>query len=611
MAARKVNRYSEAALQKSSVIFALMHYTVKMDAPRVRPTDASRPVATLIGQAYCIPTRDFLSRVLPPLPLDLNLDDLLEKGAFSRRNGAITKHGRLWGYGGKGPAGVDGESVTDAFAHLSRNIHSIVKTVKGPRSTLTFYNNKEGKANFVQRTTTTLPDAFFVLTTCMPNSIHWTDIAVFCEYRKKSSKEDIQENINKMSCSLLNRMRNNPRCRFAFAFTAEDKNMKLWYCDRQQIVVSETFNFVKDYRTLLQFVLSISFAQQHQLGWDPTMSIVERGGHVQYDITVRSRDAKAMVFRTIGILSDSGARMVVGRATRVWKVVQLIDGVETEGPVALKEAWVDSAREREGEVHSRVMQSIYESEQCQEANDRFITVLIHGDVHVADSRDHAPTAVYKDAVPSAHFTRSLNSGSVHTVSPHLTTIPSQVHYRIVYNEVGEPLSAVSSLEIVFQALEDVLQGLNAMHMSGWVHRDLSPGNILIVNGTGRLADLEGALNGYLFCPERKATRRSEEPPLESFPGSPEPGQLEPERLDPDGPRPRCEAESPLYDEPLRYNPLHDQESLWWITVYFTLNRKTDVVVDREAESKLAGEFFYDYRNRQDALTTPDYFSDKL
>lgn len=31
-----------------------------------------------------------------------------------------------------------------------------------------------------------------------------------------------------------------------------------------------------------------------------------------------------------------------------------------------------------------------------------------------------------------------------------------------------------------------------MHKSGWVHRDLSPGNIIIVNGVGKITDLEYA-----------------------------------------------------------------------------------------------------------------------
>lgn len=48
-----------------------------------------------------------------------------------------------------------------------------------------------------------------------------------------------------------------------------------------------------------------------------------------------------------------------------------------------------------------------------------------------------------------------------------------------------------------------------MHKSGWVHRDISAGNILIVDGSGRLTDLEYAMNEeYQDEPGRTVRRRS-------------------------------------------------------------------------------------------------------
>ena len=39
-------------------------------------------------------------------------------------------------------------------------------------------------------------------------------------------------------------LRRDPRRRFAYGFTIEDTQMRLWFCDRKQIVVSTAFNFV-------------------------------------------------------------------------------------------------------------------------------------------------------------------------------------------------------------------------------------------------------------------------------------------------------------------------------------------------------------------------------
>jgi Fungal protein kinase len=47
------------------------------------------------------------------------------------------------------------------------------------------------------------------------------------------------------------------------------------------------------------------------------------------------------------------------------------------------------------------------------------------------------------------------------------------------------------------------EGLRWLFRAGYVHRDISAGNVLCVNGSGRLSDLE-------FCKNYKTTPRSTE-----------------------------------------------------------------------------------------------------
>ena len=183
------------------------------------------------------------------------------------------------------------------------------------------------------------------------------------------------------------------------------------------------------------------YAEPHALGFDPTMVPSQApDGSVQYDISVPSSSGEVHVYRTIGVLYDGGLGALCGRGTRVWKARRLDEAGEMVGdPVALKDSWVDQHREREGDVSSRIRQSSVslEREDFDLLNEMLLTVLDHGDVLVSGRPD---------------CTRSLPTDNKSGIRP------LQVHYRIVYAEVGTPLREERSLHAVYQALTDVCGG---------------------------------------------------------------------------------------------------------------------------------------------------------
>lgn len=167
---------------------------------------------------------------------------------------------------------------------------------------------------------------------------------------------------------------------------------------------------------------------------------------MQYDIMVNVSPTATALYRTLDLLShEGGALRVLSRGTRVWKAVKIVDGEPTGDPVALKDVWVDSDREREGDVVSQVLQSTYLSENA-DMKIFFIPVHCHGDVIISGKKDRTPEVVRysrTDTIPG---------------DPSDDERPSRVHYRIVYGEVGEPLSKVTSLYKVFRALKDAVIG---------------------------------------------------------------------------------------------------------------------------------------------------------
>jgi hypothetical protein len=68
----------------------------------------------------------------------------------------------------------------------------------------------------------------------------------------------------------------------------------------------------------------------------------------------------------------------------------------------------------------------------------------------------------------------------------------RIHYRIAFNEVGKTIHDLRRLQDVFRCLVDVTIALEIMHILGYVHRDVSAGNILFWKSAGILSDLEFA-----------------------------------------------------------------------------------------------------------------------
>ena len=181
--------------------------------------------------------------------------------------------------------------------------------------------------------------------------------------------------------------------------------MRFWYCDRASITVSQSFDFtevshhqfiqgpavsqLQDCRTLLSFLVRVLFAEEQDLGFDPTMTVYKTldDGTRQYDISVRQTDGTCQIYRTKGILSDNGGVYLQGRGTRVWSAVRVEDGVEIGDVIALKDSWVDEYREREALLNARIQDSANSEDDRQRLGEMTVQVLSYGDVYVHGGLD--------------------------------------------------------------------------------------------------------------------------------------------------------------------------------------------------------------------------------
>ncbi|KAJ3833951.1 hypothetical protein F5878DRAFT_631676 [Lentinula raphanica] len=152
------------------------------------------------------------------------------------------------------------------------------------------------------------------------------------------------------------------------------------------------------------------------------------------------------------------------------------------------------------------------------------------------------------------------------------------HYRIVFEQYATTIYDERNLGNVFRALVDVTIALWIIYLAGWVHRDISGGNVywFAHANAGLLGDFEYAVKtsekrhhdvrtgtpffmaAETMCDKYIYTPRNltEEDPPTTLTDALNPAGEDAAPVPMAGPKP-----------PFSYNPLHDLESIWWIIVY--------------------------------------------
>ncbi|KAJ7031674.1 hypothetical protein C8F04DRAFT_1397182 [Mycena alexandri] len=492
---------------------------------------------------------------------------------------------------------------------------------------------KPHKAPQGERRNATRPDTSGVLVD--PEYLHsiltdfhnsWFTIALVSELKKELSLDTALDNVRKTFWSAGHMLANDPARRFVFAFTIEDTSISLWFMSRSQIMASEKFNFISTPQELIRAVATFAFASPEKLGFDTTVSQFRDDlGRVQYKICL-----KGETYFTIRPLTDYRADAIRGRATRVWLVHP--EG-EPDVFYVLKDVWVPEDSVTEGDqlrLLHEVLASVESSStpDTRHPSEYFLTVVDDGFVSTLDETEdntlsimggktipvdaplvprtteqkvvkpNAASGSHKMASSKHGRTETLryeNSGLAPSPPPGAVTpgkrkqYEHRTHYRIIFKEVGISIYDLESIPQVMKALADAIEGLKVLHRLGLVHRDISPGNILVVDGVAKITDLEytKVYRNELAVGElgEKLTRQSAEPredktgtaaflavevsvnaysfvPAERL--NQTTGTMEPIL--------RRKGDELSF---FRYNPLHDLESTFWIALWIFTCKMVD------------------------------------
>ncbi|KIP04125.1 hypothetical protein PHLGIDRAFT_494333 [Phlebiopsis gigantea 11061_1 CR5-6] len=642
----KVKRISNAAVSSPGYV------QVRTDAKRKNTLHA------LCERVPQLPVDFFLGPkgILPPLHPDLDIPTVVAK-LKATKDLVINSDGGRWATYARDPSQYD-EHEDVVFKYIAE-ITAAVQNASGigSSSTLEFKCNPSLSPSSSTRTNDTKPDCYGLLKGARTNVVngnpYWVDIAVPGEFKKNTANSNWEQTL----WSLNYIMQEDAERRFVFAFSIEDTKMRVWFASRSEVLVSFPFDFITDYRRTITFFLRLMYASEVQLGWDSTMKRLSPRhelGNVQYDIL-----CDGVWYRTVRLISDVGAGALRGRGTRVWEVNETTtddhgDVIVDPTPRVLKDSWVDASREREAVIMQKIRE---DASKCQDPlvlglnfDKYFMKIKASWDVTIAGAVDDTHALIrcgrYFEGMareplmicsPTKKRRAKYDSngplgptGAIKLPDTYVERVleyDAKIHHRVVFTEVGVTVTEIGTLSGALRALADATRALFILHRSGWVHRDISTGNILVVNGGGRLSDLEyakkqgdpghrGVRTGTPFFMATEVERNTYlhgATPSSRKNRAQVSGGSNAERLqwlapwdeDPDSdatdgfgqpkgpkPRPRDREEEALEfaritGEAFHHNPLHDFESMFWVGAWILAC--SDFVREGKAPSAMSDE----------------------
>ncbi|KAG8938392.1 hypothetical protein FRC04_008941 [Tulasnella sp. 424] len=385
---------------------------------------------------------------------------------------------------------------------------------------------------------------------------HIADMAVPCEYKLKT--KDAVQNREQLLGTATFCMNDDPRRMHIYGITIEDSTMAVWYFSRSHSAKSPDFDFVEDPRRYIRIMLSLLFANEEELGYDQTVQrhlVPEQEEHhlvPEQEVPEQKKmlclvyQVKDRYFKTRRAIFDQRGLCITGRATRVWEAIEVqslqnLQPVDNATPVVLKDVWLDSESKTESENLRSVFDKLKEiAKGLENGGDEpkafggmeddqkellrqclmegswkkyFLTVVCdwqgrvskkvpEGAQHFPTLFDLPPSTSIPSSHPHADRSRSTTSHPGNRLQPVEEQPPRHYRpkrqYRVVFSEVCEALHDVRTLDDVAIALRDCVFALQLMFVAGWVHRDISTGNIYAFRGPksedtrGILADLEYA-----------------------------------------------------------------------------------------------------------------------
>ncbi|KAG2008869.1 other/FunK1 protein kinase [Coprinopsis cinerea AmutBmut pab1-1] len=465
------------------------------------------------------------------------------------------------------------------------------------------------------------------------------DIIVPFEFKVDCKNSIIFENRRQVVSHVNHTMSDDPRRLFMYAISIEDDLVSVWYFSRSHSTKAACFSMVERPDILIKVFISLFCATDQQLGFDKYVTLVEDDKFV-YELPPNDNRCKSLFYRTIECIISPRPLRLRGRSTRVWKVEQVHSKkdhtrVSGTGEMILKDVSLSTDTATEFDIQNMMFNDMDKfasdpnwrkrdilkdctPEQLEELagvlegrrfRELFSCVKEH---HIGDSGllvipyswrlpsvflrpknlsqpcNNVRTTATADSTAKDEL---LNNNSNHKKEPTLEVempplqalVPRR-QCRLVFHHVYTPLLNIRTMGDAMDILKGCVLALRVMFCAGWVHRDLSPGNILAdrtsLNGPWqvKLSDLEYAKRfpsdyspsatpktaSHHFIPYEVATKR-----YITFQSDNEDTILASETEDLPAANDKGMAGT---GNSIPHTFQHDLESIWWISLWLSTVR---------------------------------------
>ncbi|KDQ22368.1 hypothetical protein PLEOSDRAFT_1098298 [Pleurotus ostreatus PC15] len=436
-------------------------------------------------------------------------------------------------------------------------------------------------------------------------------LACILEY-KLNRLQEVENNKQALSAS-VQIMNDDVRRMFTYGITIIQDRVTLWYHSRSHSMISEPFSFVKNPQLLIKVFMSFLFATEEELGYDPMVTRDAKGDYIYRIPSTEQGQQCDRFFRTTASIAEYRSNNITGRMARVWKVVECNPSGAVLSPSepsrVLKDVWLEDSALTESQIQSQIFADLKKFFRDKQDARYLAFEELHPSISELEHEDRYEKYFIKIMTDyEGKRTKPLLSNSQRmrklftTIKP--LALPTTAHrggsgtprpleskdaldetprefaprkqYRVVFGEVCEAVGDLRTVGEVADVLSQAVVALRLMYCAGWVHRDISSGNILAHPSDGawqaKLSDLEYSRR-FSFDLERDVGRdpKTGTPyfmPHEilrsrylKFPTSTLPDTT----FDLDTFQ---DTEDPAAPQmPLVYNFQHDLESIWWIFLW--------------------------------------------
>ncbi|RXW16013.1 hypothetical protein EST38_g9838 [Candolleomyces aberdarensis] len=483
---------------------------------------------------FCCELRTFLSHYLPQCRLPA--------ADFEARSNAGMKYAKS--------LFKENQKLTSE-ADVSRRLSQVVDAILG-----SFENGGKCLWYSLDQNPTgvsTMLGGNFIISSCLKNHegehLGTTNIIVPMEVQLSRNYGGIRQNRLQLASAVVQIMNDDVRRMFIFGITVEEHRMSLWYFSRDHSVKTQSFDFVKSPDTLVSVLISLVFADDRDLGFDPNIAL-KSSTKRQFIYTVNDQTGPRRFLTTHSISENQAFRHM----TRVFRVVELDE--QTDLPqqdakaMVLKDAWLEKGAKTEMEIQRELFADIkkfaenpdWRKHDCVSAFDQEEDVptmdafekLLGGESYKdlflviqasstgesiqqlarsawrAKSQIFFPNldSVYADD-PFSSTQRQMGPGpsplgntkndpAAQGIKPECRQYNFKQRSFTIFDDECTSLYCLPTIGDVFTVLSDCMTALRFMFCAGWVHRDISCSNVMAIQDLEtkrwklKLADLEYA-----------------------------------------------------------------------------------------------------------------------